>query len=253
MAISRVLREWSVHGTPDRPMAPVEAFRHRLAQLITTKFDGKYTLLAKRARIPVSTLEHYLHRAKHLPGAEPIGRMAEALGVSTDYLIDGREVVRPAELLAHPVLVYPEPFAEAPERERQIAVASFACSCPGECAFSQDPLPVRRTRLRSFIPAELVPQWHRLVGLRVTAPLATRRWPVGSRLILDWDDRAPRANQPVLYQVEGRCALGRLHRETAEQLIILPVHPDRMPPRLHVYRAAALRILGCVVLVIGPA
>jgi len=253
MAISHVLREWSVQDPFDRPLAPVEAFRHRLAQLIRTKFEGKYTLLAKRARIPVSTMEHYLHRAKHLPGGEPLDRMAEALGVSTDYLIDGSEVVRPAELLAHPVLVYQEPFAEAPEQARQIAVPCFTCGCPVECAFGQEPLPVRGTQLQSFIPAELVPQWHRLVGLRVTAPLATRRWPVGSRLILDWDDRAPRATHPFLYQVAGRCALGRLHGETAEQLTVLPVHPDRMPPRLHVYPAAALTILGRVVLVIGPA
>jgi len=64
----------------------IAAFRRRLMQLIEERFDGKYTYLARRAGIPVSTMEHYVHRAKRLPGGDHLLRLAEALGVSVEYL-----------------------------------------------------------------------------------------------------------------------------------------------------------------------
>ncbi len=75
----------------------VAGFRRRLVQLIAERYDGKYTVLARRAGIPVSTLEHYLHQAKKLPGGAHLLRLAAALGVSAEYLGTGREVARSPE------------------------------------------------------------------------------------------------------------------------------------------------------------
>ena len=72
-------------------------FRRRLVQLIAERCVGKYTVLARRAGIPVSTLEHYLHQAKGLPGGAHLLRLAAALGVSAEYLGTGREPARPGE------------------------------------------------------------------------------------------------------------------------------------------------------------
>jgi hypothetical protein len=68
----------------------VAGFRRRLVQLIAERCDGKYTVLARRAGIAVSTLEHYIHQAKGLPGGAHLLRLAVVLGVSAEYLGTGR-------------------------------------------------------------------------------------------------------------------------------------------------------------------
>ena len=72
-----------------RPEAPIHAFRRRLLQLIDERFEGRYTALAQRAGIPVSSMQHCVHTAKHLPGGEHLMRMAVALGVTVHELITG--------------------------------------------------------------------------------------------------------------------------------------------------------------------
>ena len=73
-----------------RPPQDVAGFRRRLRQLIEEHCDGKYTHLARRAGLAVSTLEHYLHQAKGLPGGAHLLRLAAALEVSAEYLRTGR-------------------------------------------------------------------------------------------------------------------------------------------------------------------
>ena len=77
-----------------RPAQDVAGFRRRLMQLIEDHCDGKYTHLARRAGLAVSTLQHYVHHAKRLPGGAHLLRLAAALGVSAEYLGSGREVAR---------------------------------------------------------------------------------------------------------------------------------------------------------------
>ncbi len=67
-------------------------FRRRLLRLINERCEGHYTVLARRAGIPVSTMQHVLHHAKHLPGGEHLLRLARALGVSVDDLTMGVEL-----------------------------------------------------------------------------------------------------------------------------------------------------------------
>ena len=75
----------------------VAGFRRRLVQLIAERCEGKYTVLARRAGIAVSTLEHYIHQAKGLPGGAHLLRLAAVLGVSAEYLGTGRERARSPE------------------------------------------------------------------------------------------------------------------------------------------------------------
>ena len=75
----------------------VAGFRRRLVQLITERCEGKYTVLARRAGIAVSTMEHYIHQAKGLPGGAHLLRLAAVLGVSAEYLGTGRERARSPE------------------------------------------------------------------------------------------------------------------------------------------------------------
>ena len=75
----------------------VAGFRRRLVQLIAERCEGKYTVLARRAGIAVSTLEHYIHHAKGLPGGAHLLRLAAVLGVSAEYLGTGRGRSRPLE------------------------------------------------------------------------------------------------------------------------------------------------------------
>jgi hypothetical protein len=74
--------------TDDRTMT---GFRRRLHELIADQCEGKYTWLAQRAGIPVSSLQYCLHHARHFPGGDQLLRLADVLGVSVDYLLTGRE------------------------------------------------------------------------------------------------------------------------------------------------------------------
>lgn len=67
----------------------ITSFRRRLKRLIEEKFDGHYTYLARRANIPISTLENTIHAARRLPGGDHLLRMAEALGVPVHFLVTG--------------------------------------------------------------------------------------------------------------------------------------------------------------------
>ncbi len=69
----------------------LEEFRRRLRVLIADRFEGKYSLLARRAGIPISSLQYCLHHATRFPGGDHLLRLATALGVSVDFLLSGQE------------------------------------------------------------------------------------------------------------------------------------------------------------------
>ena len=74
--------------TDDRSMA---GFRRLLHQLIEDRFNGRYTHLAQRAGVAVSSLQHTIHHARRLPGGDLLLRLADALEVTVDYLLSGRQ------------------------------------------------------------------------------------------------------------------------------------------------------------------
>lgn len=256
MESARVIGERTGRAERVRRLSPIGGFRARLAQLMRSRCDGRYTVLARRAGIPVSTMEHYIHKAKHLPGGEHVVRLARALGVTTDYLLAGEDSIRPSDLLAHPVAVVQAPRGRVEHAglEHQISVAVFECGCPRNCPFAAPIPPVRSTRARALVPADLVPRWHRLVGVRLTGRLASDGWSAGTRLILDWDARNPTGNHPFLFRQNGHCRLGRLHRSGDGPIISTPclthrpTDPATALPR--VYTHEEIDVLGRIVAVI---
>ena len=90
-----------------RAERPIAAFRRRLVRLIDDQCAGKYTSLGRRAGIPISTMEHSIHHAKHLPGGEPLLKLAAVLGVSVQSLVGGDAVGPAAEHPAQPTPVVP--------------------------------------------------------------------------------------------------------------------------------------------------
>ncbi len=75
--------------SPDPSLA---AFRQRLRGLITDRYEGKYTALARAAGIPVSSMEHIMRTARRLPGGGQLVRLATTLDVSIDELVTGTAI-----------------------------------------------------------------------------------------------------------------------------------------------------------------
>ncbi len=169
---------------------PVEEFRKRLNDLLQERFEGKYTVLAKRAAIPVSSMQHYMHFSKHMPGSEHLQRLAEALGCTTDFLITGAQTVRPIDLLSKPI---PVTKGEGQEIERQLSVPVFRCTCPKDCPFSEDVPQVAKARSRVVVPTDMVSKhnFHRLIGVALDGHLKRAAWGEAGRLVINWDMRTP--------------------------------------------------------------
>jgi hypothetical protein len=191
---------------------PIIGFRRRLLGLIEERFAGRYTALAMRARIPVSTMEHYIHLAKRLPGGENLLRLAEALDVSVEYLMAGEHAVRPADGLAHPgPIVTPRGTALA---STHFAIPLFWCACPDTCPLAATVPPVAAARSKVVLETDLLPRHgdRRLIAVQVTASLPSSEWPDGSRLVVDWDARERRSAATMLSRADDRCRLGHFVR-----------------------------------------
>jgi hypothetical protein len=187
-------------------------------------------------------MQHYVHFAKKLPGGDHLLRLARALGVSVEYLVTGQTGTgSPASHgPAHPGLAGGEPAGPT-----RIAIPLFQCGCPGACPL-REPVPREAAAVSTvLLEAELVPMHatHRLIGLQVT-PAQGPGWPVGARLIVDWDAREPQWEAVSLVQWAGRCHLGHLQR-TGEASLFTPRRGER--PHL---LGAADTILGTAVAVV---
>src|SRR5450759_2156380 len=135
-----------------RDDAPICGFRRRLLRLIAEQCEGKYTLLAQGAGIPVSSMQHILHDAKHLPGGEPLQKLARALGVTAQYLTTGDEAVRHADRLT------PSPQPVRPRRVPRgrgvvppVTIPLFTCGCPGPCPLTAAIPPLAAARARVVV------------------------------------------------------------------------------------------------------
>lgn len=227
----------------------LSAFRRRLRTLIADRCDGKYTVLATRARIPVSSMEHIIHTARRLPGGEQLLRMAAALRVSLDYLATGVEAIRPADLLAHPVVINPGQGSSSRTGEApQISMPTFRCGCPGPCSLTTPVPRVEAACSRLIIPTDLVASrnFHRLSGVHVDATLPCADWPAGTRLVIDWDAREPRWEALMLLHLEERCRLG--HCTVAGERLLFA--PSRQAEPVLV--SGTTRILAQVVAAVAP-
>ncbi len=189
---------------------PIIGFRRRLLGLIEERFAGRYTALARRAGVPVSTMEHYIHLAKRLPGGEHLLRLAEALDVSVQYLVSGEHAVRPTVILANP-----GPGAQTQGTvlaSTHFAIPLFWCTCPDACPLATTVPPVAAARSRVVLETDLLPMHgdRRVIAVQVTPSLPSSEWPDGSRLVVDWDAREPRWAATMLIHAGGRCRLGHL-------------------------------------------
>ncbi len=231
-----------------RTCTPMMAgFRQRLLRLIDERCEGKYTRLARRAGIPTSTMQNLIHSAKHLPGGEQLIRIAQALGVSVNYLATGEEVVRPAELLAHPV-VFTSGFTPPLGNATHVAIPLFRCGCPDACPLTE-PVPlVAAAQSLVVFPANMLASYdhHRLLAIQVGQGLHTPEWPEGAQLVVDRDARTPRWEAVSLLHTETQCRLGHAVR-LGERLMFA----DRMAatPELLVTNTI---ILGTIVALMMP-
>jgi hypothetical protein len=227
-----------------RDEEPIVAFRRRLLRLIDDQFEGRYTVLAQRAGIPISTMQHYVHSAKHLPGGEHLVRLAAALGMTVQALLSDPEGVRPAERPAPltPVVFTPRPtppVAPAPH----LSFPVFHCGCPDACPLTAAVPPLAAAHARVVLAAARVVRrrYHRLVGLEVGPGLPCADWPAGAHLVLDWDDRRPRWRALQLLHDAGRCRLG--HVTASGDRLLFAARPDAAP----VLVSPTGRVLGTIV------
>jgi hypothetical protein len=192
-----------------RPEPPIRAFRRRLLRLIDEHFEGRYTRFATRAGIPVSTMQHYLHHARHLPGGEHLMRMAVALGVTVQALITGEEAGGPTPRRLPRVPGGP-PRGDRPAHA-DLPIPVVRCGCPGTCPLTAEGpgAPVADATL--VLPTAVLPEpGHRLLATVVGEHLAAAEWPAGTRLVVDTETRTPTWDELALIHTEGRCQLGHL-------------------------------------------
>ena len=219
-------------------------FRRRLQRAIDEQCEGKYTLLALRAGIPVSSMQHYIHTAKHLPGGEPLLRMAAALRVSLDHLMAGDAAGRFTDHAALP------PPMRVPRRRsprggiaHHRALPVFRCGCPGACPLTEKVPPLDRRHATIALEDALLARHadHRLLAVLVDFRLACATWPVGARLVVDWEARTPEWAALTLLHTDGRCRLGHV-MPAGDQWLFAP-RMDGVPEIV----SRAGRVLGTIV------
>ncbi|GHT77207.1 hypothetical protein FACS1894130_00780 [Spirochaetia bacterium] len=66
------------------------SFRENLRELLSYN-DIEQKELAAKAEIPLRTLENYLSKDSSMPAADTAVRIAKALGVTVEYLVNGTE------------------------------------------------------------------------------------------------------------------------------------------------------------------
>ncbi len=219
----------------------ITGFRRRLRRLIDERFDGQYTHLARRAGIPVSSMEHIMLEAKRLPGGDLLLRMAAALGVTVQDLVAGEAAGRPAGRLARPVAVL-GPGGEPPA-PTHLTLPVFRCGCPAACPLRAAVPPEIAARSTLLLAADLVARHrgHRLLAIQNDPGLQCPEWPAGARLVVDWDARTPQWEALALIHTEGRCRLG--HLSQVERFLIFASQVDGDVRAIE----APWKILGTVV------
>ncbi len=225
----------------------ITSFRRRLLRLIDERFEGRYTYLARRAGIPISTMEHYVHLAKRLPGGEHLFRMAEALGVSVHFLVSGEETVRPADRSPRPVpIIHP---GGDPQARTDLTIPILCCTCPDDCPLTHALPPVTAARSTVVLAHDLVVTrvQHHQIAVYVTPGSPSPEWPEGTRLVVAWDARPPQWEALALIHAEGRCQWGHL-TQVGDMLLFA----SEAGGEFRVLPAREWRILGTAVAAIAP-
>jgi hypothetical protein len=230
-----------------RPERSIIRFRRRLLRLIEEKFEGRYTYLAQRAGIPISSLEHTIHEARRLPGGEHLLRMAQALEVSVHFLVTGEDIVRPADDPPRFVPVV-RPSGE-PAVRTHLTIPVLACACPDACPLTAAVPPLTAARSTVVLERDLVgphapPQ---LIGVEVTSGCPSPEWRAGTRLVVAWGARPPSWEALALIHTEGRCQWGHLKQVEDALFVAAEVEGD-----FRVLPAGVWTILGTAVAVVAP-
>ncbi len=230
-----------------RPERSITEFQRRLRQLIEEKFEGRYTTLARRAGIPISTLEHTLLEAKRLPGGEHLFRLARALEVTVDALITGEDTVRSAD---GPPQLLPAvlPDANAPSAA-YLTIPVLACACPAVCPLTA-PVP-RAVTSRAQVVLERAllgtGRYACLIAVEVTAECPAADWRTGTRLVVAWGRRPRRWAALTLVHAEGHCEWAYV-REVEGALFCA----EEVDGEFRVIPPGEWRILGTAVAAVAP-
>jgi hypothetical protein len=225
----------------------ITSFRRRLLRLINERFDGRYTYLAQRAGIPISSLEHCIHEATRLPGGDHLLRMAHALEVTVHFLVTGEDPARPAD---GPPRFVPgvRPTTEPPTRT-PLTIPVFVCTCPDACPLTQSVPPRTAARSTMVLERDLVGPHNprHLIAVAVTPGCPASEWRPGTRLVVAWGVRPSQWEALALIHAEGRCQWG--HLKQVEDVLFFADEPEG---DFRILPAGDWTILGTAVAVVAP-
>jgi hypothetical protein len=225
----------------------ITSFRRRLKRLIAEKFDGRYTRLARRAGVPVSTLEHTLLEAKRLPGGDHLLRLARALDVTAHFLVTGEDAARPA---GGPSRLLPglPPGAAAPS-QAYLTIPVLACACPATCPLTAAVPRGVTSHTQVVLERELLGTgpYASLVAVEVTAECPAAEWRTGTRLVVAWGRRPRRWGALALVHAQGHCEWGYV-KQVEDALFCA----EEVDGEFRVIPAGAWRILGTAIAAVAP-
>jgi transcriptional regulator with XRE-family HTH domain len=228
-----------------RTEGSITGFRRRLLQLIDQQCDGRYSRLARRAGLAVSSVQYHIHHARNLPGGEHLARMAAVLGVTLDYLVNGDETVRPAD--GPPRFIPVIPRGDGSHIRTHLTIPVLMCACPNACPLMDEaPLAAARTMM---IERDLVHSHaqQRLIAVEVTPGCPSPEWPVGTRLVVAWGIRPAQRGALGLIHTEGHCEWGHLTQVADALFCASEAEGD-----FRVIPAREWKILGAAVAAIVP-
>lgn len=226
---------------------PITSFRRRLRRLIDERFEGRYTRLARRAGMPISTLQHTTHEARRLPGGDHLLRMAAALDVSVHYLASGEGV---PDAAANPSPASPGARARRGWPARTVlTLPVLSCTCPSACPLP-DEVPHRpsardpRNWGRTLGTAS---GQHHLIVVRVTPTCPASGWRPETRLIVAMGVHPPTWETLALIHADGHCRWGHV-KPVGDALFFA----EDAEGDFRVLPAGAWRILGTAIAVVAP-
>jgi SOS-response transcriptional repressor LexA len=168
---------------------------------------------------------HDIETGKKMPGGEIVLALARALGVSTDYLLTGKEPtarLEPSEL-PQPVVFFASavepPPADLVQRRDFIAVPLV----DGAVAAGSARVVSEQVEDWAWIHQSQLGHRHNLVAVRVRGDSMDPVLPDGSMVVVDREDRDVVDGAPYVVRVddEGACTVKYLEAD-GEELVLIP-------------------------------
>jgi phage repressor protein C with HTH and peptisase S24 domain len=227
-------------------MKEKSGFSRRLSELLQER--GARLRLAKESGLASSSITRYA--AGQMPRADELLRIARALGVSTDYLLTGRDPPAACSLedLPRPELHFARAADQAPEvsahlrRDEYLAVPLVE----GSVAAGAARVVADQIEGWAMIHASAIGRRRNLVAVRVAgdsmAPLLTD----GTIVAIDRDDRRIRPGAIYAVRVDGGITVKYVELE-GQELVLIPENRAHREQRVHVGEGADSPVLGRMV------